>query len=98
MHHKHKSPKGHKNQRNRILKFLANWASEMSFHQGFVEHQLLLDTLKFVFLESDCANDRDQRMEVLHLFSQMETLLKGLGKFEPEDFKEIDKWLLLNLE
>jgi len=94
MHNKRENSKAHKNQRTKILVFMANWAGEMFQHQNFEDHLELLLTLKQAYLDSAWANDRDERRNVLKLFEDFEELFKGIHKFDREDFRSLDHWIL----
>ena len=91
MHDKSNSPKG---QRTKMIVFLANWASEMHAYQPFedvIEH---LGDLKRAYLESDWADDRDQRKQILLLFDQLQELMSNLDNHDHEDFKDLDRFIL----
>ena len=99
MSNKHKEPKGKKKapkeQKTRILVFLATWAREMfSYDDDFFYRQELLTTLKKVYLISDWANDQKERTDVLMLFEQLEDLMESLAGFQYSDFEVLDEFIL----
>lgn len=94
MHNNNSDPKEHKNQRTRILIFLANWASEMFSQSEFEENLQLIHTLKECYLCSDWADNKQERVDVLMLFKGLESLFEGLEGHQHEDFKALDLWLL----
>lgn len=91
MHHNGTSPKG---QRTKLIVFMANWVSEMRLHgpiEDVLEH---LQLLKLTYLHHEWADDREERIQVMQLFEQLEHLMQNLSEYDDEDFEDLDQFIL----